>query len=190
MGLPRWLLLFALGACSCTQASPAQGRDGEVEPEDPSNDAGLSDGSGANDVGLSARDAFEGVSDASEPSSDGGGPSGDCAMRTGGAFIAFRIADETLTVWSTAGAFIDASIESLAGGDPRVPVFARIVGGADCDQTHAWHLDPAMMSYADVTIELCDGRPSDLDGALEYWMNTVRVYCPWSARVTAVDDRR
>jgi hypothetical protein len=34
----------------------------------------------------------------------------------------------------------------------------------------------------EVTIELCDGRPSDLDRDLEYWRGSVKRYCPWGAR--------
>jgi hypothetical protein len=34
----------------------------------------------------------------------------------------------------------------------------------------------------EVTIELCDGRPSDLDAELDYWAGTVKRYCPWGAR--------
>jgi hypothetical protein len=38
------------------------------------------------------------------------------------------------------------------------------------------------VKLVEVTIELCDGRPSDLDRDLEYWLGTVKRYCPWGAR--------
>jgi len=34
---------------------------------------------------------------------------------------------------------------------------------------------------ADLTIEVCDGRPSHLDRDLDYWIGTVERYCPWGA---------
>ena len=46
------------------------------------------------------------------------------------------------------------------------------------------------MTFADLAIELCDGCPSHIEDDKTYWIETVGQYCPWSARVTAVDDRR
>jgi hypothetical protein len=43
---------------------------------------------------------------------------------------------------------------------------------------------------AEVTIELCDGRPSDLENNLVYWMDTVGRFCPWSARLVELKDYR
>ena len=43
---------------------------------------------------------------------------------------------------------------------------------------HAWHL--VEVELVDLTMELCDGRPSDLDQDLPYWADTVGRFCPWS----------
>ena len=47
----------------------------------------------------------------------------------------------------------------------------------------SWHLDPLSIGVPDAAIELCDGRPSMVQGDLDYWVDTVRSYCPWAARV-------
>jgi hypothetical protein len=48
----------------------------------------------------------------------------------------------------------------------------------------SWHIDPATLEFADVTIEVCDGLPSYVeDGTV-----TSDQYCPWSAKVIAVDE--
>ena len=47
----------------------------------------------------------------------------------------------------------------------------------------SWHLDPASIHVSDAAIEVCDGRPSMVQADLDYWVNTVRAFCPWSARV-------
>jgi len=116
------------------------------------------------------------------------GPS--CASRTGGAVITFAICERTLTVWSTAPGFIDEAIALLAAGEQRIPVFAALLDGADCDAQWSWHPDPGEMSFADFTIELCDGCPFHIEDDKPYWLDTVDQYCPWTAQVTAVDDRR
>jgi hypothetical protein len=46
------------------------------------------------------------------------------------------------------------------------------------------------MSFAELAIELCDGCPAHIEADKPYWLETVREYCPWSARVVAIDDRR
>ena len=41
----------------------------------------------------------------------------------------------------------------------------------------SWHIDPATLEFADMTIEVCDGLPSYVeDGTV-----TSDQYCPWSA---------
>ncbi|HEU4842314.1 MAG TPA: hypothetical protein VFT09_12750, partial [Ilumatobacteraceae bacterium] len=47
----------------------------------------------------------------------------------------------------------------------------------------SWHIDPATLEFADMTIEVCDGLPSFVeDGTV-----TSDQYCPWSAEVVAVE---
>jgi hypothetical protein len=47
----------------------------------------------------------------------------------------------------------------------------------------SWHIDPASLEFADMTIEVCDGTPSDV----ERGMISDR-FCPWSAEVVAIDE--
>ena len=117
-------------------------------------------------------------------------PAALCAARTGGALIRFAVCDETLSLWSTADPFIDEAIALLASGEQRIPVFSDLVDGMDCDRKWTWHADPAAMSFADFAIELCDGCPFHIEDDKPYWLDTVGQYCPWAARVIAVDDRR
>ena len=118
-------------------------------------------------------------------------PAALCADRTGGALVSFRICDnETLRVWSTASEFIDQAAALLASGEQRIPVFGALLDGTDCDAQWTWHPDAANQSFTELAIELCDGCPSHVEADKPYWFETVRQYCPWSARVVVVDDRR
>jgi len=47
---------------------------------------------------------------------------------------------------------------------------------------YGWHMKPATIQFADVTTEVCDGRPSDVQSDITYWVDTVKRYCPWSGR--------
>lgn len=140
------------------------------------------------DLVLAVRHAVNGCPPAATPSPT---PATPCASRSGGALITFAICEgETLSVWSTADAFITEAVVQLAGGDRRIPSFGTLVDGSDCDPQWTWHPEAADMTFADFTIELCDGCPMHLEADKPYWLGTVRQYCPWSAQVTAVDDRR
>ena len=86
--------------------------------------------------------------------------------------------------------FIDEATALLASGEQRIPSFATLLDGMDCDPQSTWHPDPSAMHFADFTIELCDGCPFHIEANKAYWLGTVRQYCPWSARVIDVDDRR
>jgi hypothetical protein len=60
-----------------------------------------------------------------------------------------------------------------------------VTGAGGFNEPWGWHLDPATVHVADAAIELCDGRPSMVQADLDYWIGTVRQYCPWGARVVA-----
>lgn len=150
------------------------------------------DSNGTEDAGARDAAAEDGnVQDASTP--DAGGDAGDgapCAKRTGGALVHFRICDEPLALWITDDEFIDEAIDNAGEGQVRVPVFDQVVAGTDCDPQWSWHVQPDQAGWADATIELCDGCPSYLEENLDDWIDQVGNYCPWSAEVESVDDRR
>jgi len=60
------------------------------------------------------------------PDCPAGGP-------TGGALINFGIVGESLTVWATAGPFIDRAKELLAGGPRQIPTFNKLHDGRSYD---------------------------------------------------------
>jgi len=73
--------------------------------------------------------------------------------------------------------------ELLDGGEgPDIPN-GRIVRETGVNEGWSWSLDPADFEFADLTTEVCDGEPSDVEsGAL-----TSERYCPWSARVVGIE---
>jgi hypothetical protein len=75
---------------------------------------------------------------------------------------------------------IRAVREAIGRGERAGIPTGRIYRGTRENTGHRWHLRNVILVEA--TIELCDGRPSDLDGNLGYWVGTVKRYCPWGAR--------
>ena len=56
-------------------------------------------------------------------------------------------------------------------------------GDGGFNAPYNWHLSPDSITFAPVTIELCDGRPSMIEEDLDYWLNSVKAYCPWGIKV-------
>ena len=67
----------------------------------------------------------------------------------------------------------------------RVGVLSGTLRASDgsFNSPYSWHLDPATVHFPDAAIELCSGLPSFVEADLDYWLNTVRTYCPWGAKI-------
>jgi hypothetical protein len=98
------------------------------------------------------------------------------------AVVTFRVVDETFRVQLTTGDQIAAARRAQAGGPARIPN-GRIVAGADVNRGWTWHLED--MAFAEATIELCDGRPSDVERQGVAFGGGR--YCPWSAVIVSID---
>ena len=99
-----------------------------------------------------------------------------------GAIVTFAVANETFRVWLPTDDGV-AAARRAQGSGPKIPN-GRIVMGTQFNTGWRWHLED--VEFADVTIELCDGRPSDVerDGAA---FGGGR-YCPWGASVVRIDE--
>lgn len=47
----------------------------------------------------------------------------------------------------------------------------------------SWHFVPSEWALVPRAIELCDGTPQMVEDDLDYWVDRVGHYCPWSAYV-------
>jgi hypothetical protein len=98
------------------------------------------------------------------------------------AVVTFAVADETFRVALTTDEQLDAARAAQAGGPARIPV-GRIVSGTQVNTGWSWHLED--LSFAEVTVEVCDGRPSDVErGGVQFGGGR---FCPWSATIVRID---
>jgi hypothetical protein len=66
-------------------------------------------------------------------------------------------------------------------------VMGRVAAGnGGFNGTWNWHLVPESVETADLAIELCDGTPSYIAQHRDEWIRDVKNYCPWGAKVIAV----
>jgi hypothetical protein len=98
--------------------------------------------------------------------------------------VTFRVADaEEYRIRLTDQDDIAIAQKLLAGQAGSTIPNGRVVrGDADVNVGYSWHIDPASVEFADMTTEVCDGRPSDV----EKGVITSDHYCPWSAKIVAI----
>jgi len=110
-----------------------------------------------------------------------------CADRTPAspsdrAVVTFSVTGEMFRVSLTSTAQVAAARAAQAGGPARIPT-GQIVEGREVNAGWTWHLEN--VAFAEAAIELCDGRPSDVErqGIL---FGGGR-FCPWSATVVRIE---
>jgi hypothetical protein len=99
------------------------------------------------------------------------------------AVVTFTVADETFRAQLVGVKHIEAARAAQAGGLARIPN-GRIVPGAGVNAGWSWHLED--VEFAEFAIELCDGRPSDVERQGTQFGGGR--FCPWSAQVSAISD--
>jgi hypothetical protein len=102
-----------------------------------------------------------------------------------GVIVTIAAGGETFRVLLTEADDIATARELLAGTSmANIPNGRVIRGDPGVNTGYSWHLDPADFEWAEVTMELCDGKPSDVE------KNAISGdrFCPWSARVTLIEE--
>ncbi|MEZ4414647.1 MAG: hypothetical protein R3E10_02760 [Gemmatimonadota bacterium] len=110
----------------------------------------------------------------------------------GGILVTFAVGSERFRVWIVNPATIDDVFDLQTGASlANIPNAAIRTGAGDGahNAPWSWHLDAQDVEMADATIEVCDGSPSYVEEHLQDYLQIGR-YCPWGARLVAVDDRR
>jgi hypothetical protein len=97
------------------------------------------------------------------------------------AVVTVGVGSETFRVLLTSETQIEAARAAQAGGRARIPN-GRIVSGASVNAPWSWHLED--VEFVEVAIELCDGRPSDVEQAGTGFGGGR--FCPWTAQVQSI----
>jgi hypothetical protein len=100
-----------------------------------------------------------------------------------GALVTFAVASETFRVSLMSSDQVAAARAAQSGGQARIPN-GRIVPGMQVNVGWSWHLEDVM--FVESTIELCDGRPSDVERQGTGFGGGR--FCPWTATVIRIDE--
>ena len=96
----------------------------------------------------------------------------------------FLVVDETYKIELATPELVEHAKELLAGQDvAAIPNGIVVRNDPGPNAPWSWHIDPATLTFANVTIEVCDGLPSYVeDGTV-----TSDQFCPWSAKIISID---
>jgi hypothetical protein len=98
------------------------------------------------------------------------------------AVVTLSVGSETFRVALTTADQVAAARAAQSGGRARIPN-GRVVAGTQVNAGWSWHLEE--VTFAEVAIELCDGRPSDVERSGAQFGGGR--FCPWSATVVRID---
>jgi hypothetical protein len=96
----------------------------------------------------------------------------------------FQVVDETFKIELATPELVQHARDLLAGESvASIPNGKVVRDDPGVNAPWSWHIDPATLEFADMTIEVCDGLPSYVeDGTV-----TSDQYCPWSAEIVSID---
>jgi len=117
------------------------------------------------------------------------GSGGDAPPSTTSAFV-FRMrglpASEEFRVTISSPLVIAQARAQLLLPEAQRRLFASgPIGAGNGGHNTGWSWHFSNVSLVEAAIELCDGRPSMVEANLDYWLNTVGTFCPWSSYVYA-----
>ena len=96
----------------------------------------------------------------------------------------FQVVDETYKIELATPELVEHAEALLAGEDvAAIPNGIVVRDDPGPNAPWSWHIDPATLHFADMTIEVCDGLPSYVEDEIV----TSHQYCPWSAKVISID---
>jgi len=110
---------------------------------------------------------------------------------SGGVLATFRVIEEEYSIFITNPETIE-QVYALQRGESNANIPIGLVrrGAVSYNQPWSWHIDSEDISMVEMTIELSDGLPSYLEEDLDYWVDTVKYFSPWSAKLIEVIDYR
>jgi len=91
------------------------------------------------------------------------------------------VAAETFVMRAQDAETIRLARENRAGRNGLFPIGPLRRGDGGFNAPWSWHFEPAEVRMTEAAIEVCDGRPSYVEGHL----GDYPTYCPWGARVVA-----
>jgi hypothetical protein len=80
------------------------------------------------------------------------------------------------------------ALDNMNGLNHMHPIGIVDFGNGGFNAPWDWHYKPETITMTDVSTEVCDAEPQFVQQNLDYWVNTVKYYCPWSAKIISASQ--
>jgi hypothetical protein len=96
-------------------------------------------------------------------------------------YFTITVIDETFCVYITDPATVQLAYENYQNQNTKHISGTISAGDGGFNQPWHWHLLPDSVRLVDVSIEVCDGKPSYVESGF-----ITGIYCPWTSKVTKI----
>jgi len=102
---------------------------------------------------------------------------------TEGEYFTVSVANEDFIIFVTDSQTIQDAKDNYYGKNELFVIGDLAEGDGGFNQPWSWHLNPDSVRMAENAMEVCDGLPSDVENDLDYWLNTVKIFCPYDSAI-------
>ena len=100
-----------------------------------------------------------------------------------GMYFVVDVVGERFTMLVVDQQAIRDALDNMNGLNNMHPIGVLAIGDGGFNKPWGWHYLAETVTMTDMSTEVCDAEPHLLQEDLGYWVNTVKFYCPWSAKV-------
>jgi hypothetical protein len=108
--------------------------------------------------------------------------------QVGGMYFVVDVVGERFTMFVVDQETIKEALANMNGLNTMHPIGVLDFGDGGFNKPWGWHYKPETVKMTDFSTEVCDAEPHFVEENLDYWVNTVKYYCPWSARIVAASQ--
>ena len=101
-----------------------------------------------------------------------------------GQYFTVQVVNEQFVMFVTDPITIRLAMDNFAGRNQMHPSGRILSGNGGYNGTWGWHYIPETVQMVDVSIEVCDGLPSYVNGHVSDFIAVG--YCPWSGKIVKV----
>jgi hypothetical protein len=101
-----------------------------------------------------------------------------------GQYFTVQVENEQFTMYVTDPATIQAALENFQGKNNKFPIGQVAVGNGSINEPWNWHYIPETIRMTEVSVEVCDGKPSYVNAHLNDFL--AAGYCPWAGKIIKV----
>ena len=104
-------------------------------------------------------------------------------------YFTVQVIDETFVIYVTDFETVKLALESLNGKNSKIPFGDLAAGDGGFNNPWSWHMVPDTVRMVDFSIEIYSGKPSFVEEELDYWLNTLGSFSPWSGKIISANRK-